>query len=116
MSTEWTASAPESWRPLASHVRVRRTRRRRGRDSYDGREIAMTNDEIRTILERNVRAVTLRPTVGQNTARTHVRLKPGLECEVTEGAWRLTIAMSEKSGGMNAGPNPGVLGRGALGS
>ena len=76
----------------------------------------MTNDEIRTILERNVRAVTLRPTVGQNTARTHVRLKPGLECEVTEGAWRLTIAMSEKSGGTNAGPNPGVLGRGALGS
>ena len=28
----------------------------------------------------------------------------------------LTIAMGEKSGGSGAGPNPGVLGRGALGS
>jgi uncharacterized OsmC-like protein len=76
----------------------------------------MYDDEIRTILERNARAVTLRPAVGQNTARTKVRLKPGLECEVTEGQWSLTVAMSEKSGGSGTGPNPGVLGRGALGS
>jgi uncharacterized OsmC-like protein len=76
----------------------------------------MDNDQIRTILERNVKAVSLRPAVGQNTARTKVKLKPGLECEVTEGQWTLTIAMSEKSGGTGAGPNPGVLGRGALGS
>jgi uncharacterized OsmC-like protein len=60
--------------------------------------------------------VTLKPSLGQNTARTLVRLRPGLECEVTEGPWTLTVAMSEKSGGTNAGPNPGVLGRGALGS
>ena len=76
----------------------------------------MDNEEIRTILERKVKAVTLRPAVGQNTARTTVRLKPGLECEVTEGPWSLTVAMSEKSGGTGAGPNPGVIGRGALGS
>jgi uncharacterized OsmC-like protein len=76
----------------------------------------MDNAHIRTVLERNVRAVTLKPAVGRNTARTRVRLKPGLECEVTEGQWALTVAMSEKSGGTNAGPNPGVLGRGALGS
>jgi len=76
----------------------------------------MDNEEIRTILERKVKAVTLRPAVGQNTARTTVRLKPGLECEVTEGPWSLTVAMSEKSGGTGAGPNPGIIGRGALGS
>ena len=76
----------------------------------------MDNDQIREILERNVQAVRLRPSVGQNTARTKVRLKPGLECEVVEGQWTLTVAMSAKSGGTNAGPNPGVLGRGALGS
>ena len=52
----------------------------------------MDNEEIRTILERKVKAVTLRPSVGQNTARTTVRLKPGLECEVTEGPWSLTVA------------------------
>lgn len=76
----------------------------------------MDTTQIRSILERNVKAVSLRPAVGQNTARTKVRLKPGLECEVTEGQWTLTIAMSGKSGGTAAGPNPGVLGRGALGS
>ena len=76
----------------------------------------MDDAHIRTVLERNVRAVTLKPAVGRNTARTRVRLKPGLECEVAEGQWTLTVAMSEKSGGTSAGPNPGVLGRGALGS
>lgn len=72
--------------------------------------------DIRTMLERNVRAVSLRPVVGQSTARTRVRLQPGLQCEVTEGDWSLTVAMGPKSGGTNAGPNPGILGRGALGS
>lgn len=71
---------------------------------------------IREVLERNVKALTLRPGVGQGTARTRARLKPGLEAEVTEGDWTLTVGMSPKSGGSNAGPNPGVLGRGALAS
>ena len=39
----------------------------------------MDNEEIRTILERKVKAVTLRPSVGQNTARTTVRLTPNGE-------------------------------------
>jgi uncharacterized OsmC-like protein len=73
-------------------------------------------DRLRDILERNAEAVSLRPSVGQNTAKTRVRLKPGLECTIEEGPWTLTAGMSEKSGGTNAGPNPGILGRGALGS
>jgi uncharacterized OsmC-like protein len=76
----------------------------------------MTDDHIREVLERNVQAVTLRPALARRTARTKVRLKPGLECELTDGPWTMTIAMSEKSGGTGAGPNPGVLGRGALGT
>ena len=71
---------------------------------------------LREILERNAKAVSLRPSAGQNTATTRVALRPGLECEIEEGAWKLTAAMSAKSGGTNAGPNPGVLGRAALGS
>ena len=66
--------------------------------------------------ERNARAVTLRPALAQGTATTRIVLKPGLECEVEEGPWKLTVGMSEKSGGSNAGPNPGILGRGALGT
>ena len=71
---------------------------------------------IRETLDRKARAVQLRPAVGRNTARTHVRLKPGLACEIEEGPWTLVAGMSDKAGGTNAGPNPGVLGRAALGS
>jgi uncharacterized OsmC-like protein len=72
--------------------------------------------EIRDALERNAKAVTLRPAIGRGTARTVARLRPGLACEVTDGPWSLTVGMTDKYGGTNAGPNPGVLGRGALAS
>ncbi|MEX2527869.1 MAG: OsmC family protein [Gemmatimonadota bacterium] len=78
-------------------------------------DIRSAND-IRTAMERNVKAVTARPGVGQGTARTTARLNPGLECEVTDGPFSLTVGMTAKYGGTNAGPNPGVLGRGALAS
>lgn len=73
-------------------------------------------ETIRSAIERNARAVALRPAVGQGTAKTLVRLKPGLACEVVEGNWTFMVGMSAKSGGTDAGPNPGVLGRAALGS
>ena len=73
-------------------------------------------NHIRATLERNVKAISLRPSLGRGTATTRVRLKPGLECEIEDGVWSLTAGMSEKSGGTNAGPSPGVLGRGALGA
>lgn len=71
---------------------------------------------VREALERNVRAVSLRPSVGQGTAITKVTLQPGLACEVVEGPWRFAVGMTEKYGGTNAGPNPGVYGRAAVGS
>ncbi len=45
----------------------------------------MQDDGIREAFERNAKAVTLRPAVGQKTSRSLARLKPGLECEVEEG-------------------------------
>lgn len=79
--------------------------------------MAMDGDEtIRVALERNAQAVALRPAIGHGTAVTRARLGPRLTCEVEEGPWRLVVGMSEKSGGTNAGPNPGVLGRAALGT
>jgi len=71
---------------------------------------------IRTAIERNVKAVSLRPSVGQGTAVTKARLRPGLSCEIEEGPWRFVAGMTEKYGGNNAGPNPGVYGRAALAS
>lgn len=73
-------------------------------------------DKIKTAFERNAKALTLRPSIGQGTAVTKVRLTEGLSCAIEEGPWKLTADMGEKHGGKGAGPNPGVLGRGALGS
>lgn len=71
---------------------------------------------IRTALERNVEALSVRPSVGQGTKVTRARLQPGLACEVEEGSWRFTVGMPGAYGGSDAGPNPGVYGRAALGS
>lgn len=72
--------------------------------------------QIKEALERNVKVVSARPAVGQGTARTVARLRPGLECEVTEGQWSLNVGMTEKYGGTGAHPNPGTYGRAALAS
>jgi uncharacterized OsmC-like protein len=74
------------------------------------------NDTIRDAIERNARVVAARPAAGQGTAVTRVRLRPGLACDVEDGPFRFTVGMSEKYGGTDAGPNPGVFGRGAVGS
>ncbi len=76
----------------------------------------MSDDQIRTALDRNVKAVTLRPSIGRGTAVTKARLRHGLVCDIQDGPWTLVADMTEKYGGTNTAPNPGVLGRAALGS
>ena len=71
---------------------------------------------IREALQRNVKAVTLRPSVGQGTKITRVRLGEKLRCEIEEGAWKLTAGMPATFGGDDAAATPGVFGRAALGS
>jgi uncharacterized OsmC-like protein len=73
-------------------------------------------ERIRAAFQRNQKALSLRPSIGLGTAATRVRLSEGLTCEVEEGLWNLTVDMSPKHGGNSTGPNPGVLGRAALGS
>lgn len=69
--------------------------------------------QIKTAFERNQQALTLLPTLGRGTAVTRVRMVDGLTCEVEEGPWKIVADMGEKSGGGNAGPNLGFLGRAA---
>ena len=76
----------------------------------------MQDEAIRDAIERAAKVLAQRPSAGQKTARTTVRLKPALECDIEEGPWRLGVGMSPIYGGNNAGPTPGVLGRAALGS
>lgn len=73
-------------------------------------------DAIKTVLERNAKAVSLRPSVGQGTAITRVRLRGGLACDISDGRWSLSAGMTEKYGGDGSAPNPGVYGRAAVGS
>src|SRR5690349_19753916 len=71
---------------------------------------------IKDALERNVKVMSARPSVGQGTAVTKVTLHPGLSCDVEDGPWKFSVGMTEKYGGQNNAPNPGVYGRAALGS
>ena len=73
-------------------------------------------EQIKTVLDRNAKAVSLRPATGQGTAVTRITMKDGLTAEVEEGEWKLTVDEPPKMGGDNRGPNPGILGRAALGS
>jgi len=73
-------------------------------------------ERILKAFERNAKALSLRPTLGQGTATTRVRLKEGYLCEAEDGNWSLQVDMSEKSGGSGSAPDPGVYGRTALGS
>jgi uncharacterized OsmC-like protein len=73
-------------------------------------------EKVRDSIDRVVNAISARPLVGQGTAVTRVKLRPGLACDVEEGSWRFTVGMTDKYGGTNEGPNPGVYGRAAVGS
>lgn len=74
------------------------------------------DDPIAVAFRRNEKALSLRPSLGQASAATRVRLGEDLSCEAEEGPWKLSVHASPKVGGDGLGPNPGVLGRAALGS
>src|SRR3990172_3454948 len=73
-------------------------------------------EKMRTALERNMKAVELRPSVGRGTAVTRVRIRDGCTAEIEDGGWKLIADESVKDGGNGEGPDPGVYGRAALGT
>lgn len=80
------------------------------------RVLSESAERVRRAFQRNRKAVSLRPGIGRGTAVTTVRVEDGLRCEIEDGPWSLVADMSEKYGGGAAGPDPGVLGRSALGA
>ena len=72
--------------------------------------------KIKTALERSIKALTLKPSLGLGTGKSKTRIKNGLTCESQEGNWKFVTDMPESVGGNAEGPTPGVLGRAALGS
>jgi len=71
---------------------------------------------IKETFERNQKAVSLRPSMGKSTAVTRVRLYDGTTCEVEHKHWKFKVDIGKLEGGNDAGPGPGILERGALGS
>lgn len=71
---------------------------------------------IKNAFERNVKALKLRPSIGQRTARTYIKVVDGTTCEIESGSKRLTVDVGKDAGGNDAGPGPGILERAALGS
>ena len=73
-------------------------------------------EQIREAHARGVKAMQTREGVGKGTAVTKAQWTSGLACEIQDGPWKLQADMSEKTGGDNSAPNPGVYGRSALAS
>lgn len=71
---------------------------------------------IKEAFERNRKAVRLRPSVGKSKVVTKVRLYDGTTCEVQHKNWKFNVDIGKSEGGNDAGPGPGILERGALGS
>lgn len=74
------------------------------------------NQDLKTIIDRKIRAIRLRPSIGQGTATTVARVRGGITCEIEDGGWKLIADESVGDGGGGLGPDPGVYGRAALGS
>jgi len=75
-----------------------------------------TKDNIKSVHERNKKAMRLRPSVGQGTATTTVRIRSGVTCDIEDGGWKLVADEGVGDGGAGLGPDPGVLTRAGLGS
>ena len=73
-------------------------------------------EALRTAIDRNIKALSRRPSIGQGTAVTKVRIRDGCTADVEDGGWKLIADESVKDGGNGEGPDPGVFGRAALGT
>lgn len=71
---------------------------------------------IKEAFERNQKALQLRPSKAKSTTTTKVRLFDGTTCEVEHKHWKFKVDIGTSEGGNDAGPGPGILERGALGS
>lgn len=72
--------------------------------------------DLKSIQERTVKVLKLRPAIGQGTATTTVRVRGGVTCDIEDGRWKLVADEMPGDGGAGLGPDPGVLVRAGLGS
>ncbi|WP_440998430.1 OsmC family protein [Fodinibius sp. SL11] len=73
-------------------------------------------ETIKEAFQRNQKALQMRPSKAKSTAKTKVRLFDGTTCVVEHKHWKFKVDIGKAEGGNDAGPGPGILERGALGS
>jgi uncharacterized OsmC-like protein len=73
-------------------------------------------ERLKTAIERNIKALGLRPSIGRGTAVTKVRIRGACTAEIEDGGWKLVADEGVQDGGNGEGPDPGVYGRAALGT
>jgi len=74
------------------------------------------SEEIKEAFERNQKAVKLCPSLAKSKVTTKVHLIDGTTCLVEHKHWKFKVDIGKSEGGNDAGPGPGILERGALGS
>ena len=72
--------------------------------------------KMKEAFERNVKLLTLKPSKGQYTTSTKIRLLDGTTCEVEHKHWKFKADVGKQQGGNDEGPGPGILYRASLGS
>jgi uncharacterized OsmC-like protein len=72
--------------------------------------------DLKSAMERNMKALKLRPGVGQGTATTTVRIRNGMTADIEDGPWKMVADEGPGMAGANLGPDPGVFTRAGLGS
>ena len=73
-------------------------------------------EKLQKAMERNIKALGLRPSIGRGTAVTRVRVRDACTAEIEDGGWKLVADEGLQDGGNGEGPDPGVYGRAALGT
>lgn len=77
----------------------------------------MTSAEnIKAAIVRVEDKMRARPSIGHLTKTSKASIGDGLTCQIEDGPFKLTVDMQKSLGGNDTGPDPGVLGRGAISS
>jgi uncharacterized OsmC-like protein len=71
---------------------------------------------LKKSFERVKKLLTIKPEKGQYTTTTKVRVRDVTTCDIEHKHWKFTADVGKTEGGNDAGPGPGILQRGALGS
>lgn len=75
-----------------------------------------TLQRLRDAFDRMEHVFNKRPAMALATNVARARVIEGVHCEATEDTWHFALDLPGDSGGTDAGPTPGVLGRAALAS